>query len=820
MHQFLDELRLAARQLRTRALVSSLAILSLALGIGFNTTVFTLVDGVLHGGPPFAQPDRLVDLYLSEEGPDGYAFATFSWPDARDLRASTQSLAAVAGFQYQIAAWDDGERTRMLLGEEVTANYFAVMGLFPALGRGFRPEEEAPGAGTVMVLGHGFWQRELHGDPGVIGRHLRLSGVDFTVIGVAPPALSASTALIASEFFIPIGMHDALSERPGLEHRGHRSLLLRARLAEGVEIAQVQAELDTLARRLAAAEPQLFGDRRMSVVPTRDVVLNPGIDAPVTAVGALIMALVSMVLLIACSNIANLLLARATDRRREMAIRLALGASRFRLVRQLLTESLLVAVVGGSLGLLLAAAGVRAIVGFRPDLPLPISLHLTDINIRSLMFTLLVSLGTGILCGLAPALQGSRPALIPALKDAVPVLGRLHRRFGLRNILVVAQVAVSTILLIGAGLFVRSLQQANTIDPGFALRQGAAVSVALGLGGRRSPEEIRTLLQQIETEVAALPGVRSAATVEFLPLSLQMSSRGLMVEGQEPADSKDWPEISTTDASPGYFTTLGIQVLRGRDFQRSDAPDGARVVVVNQTFAERFWPQQEPLGKRVRFGDGPEDPWYEVIGVVANGKYQTLGEEPRPFIYRHLFQETPMVATVIAASDSNEAALLAALRKVIENHDREIPIFASLRMSEHLSLMLFPARLGAGLLTAFGLLGLVLAAAGLYGVVADSVARRTREVGIRVALGAEQSAILRLVMREGMVLVGIGLALGITLTAFGARLLVSLLYGVAPTDPVTFLGVPALLVSVALLANLLPARRALAVTPVEALRHE
>ncbi len=816
MGDLFSEVRQAFRQLVRRPGINALAILSLALGIGVNSSMFSLVNAILFDKPPLRELDRLVEVYTSDS--DRFPFATSSYPDYLSARDGISGLDGLAAFSVHLASYDEGEHTRLLFGEVVSGNFFEVLGVRPALGRNFLPEEDrTPGTHPVVILGDGFWKREMGADPDVLGRTLELNGLGLTIIGVAPQAYRGTIPGLAADYWIPMQMHDALAERPRLERRGSRSFFLKGRLAPGANLEQVQAQFDALAAGLAAEYPETNEDRTFTLVPTVDVVINPGIDDPIRAVAGLLLTVVGLVLLIACSNIANLLLARAADRRREIAVRLALGAGRGRLVRQLLLESLLLAFLGGALGLVLAVGLTRLVVSFQPPLPIPFALDL-GVDGHVLVFTLLIALGTGLACGLVPALRASRPDLVPALRDESLGVGRGHRRLGLRNVLVVVQVMLSTLLLLGAGLFLRSLGQAQSIDPGFDLRQGATAMIALGFGGRTSEAEGRVFYDQLLERAEALPGVTSAALAGHLPLGMNVESRSLEVEGRlEVRDSED-PEVDFNVISSGYLSTLGVAIPWGRDFTDRDHAQAPGVVIVNEEAARRFWPGDSALGKRVRFS--AEEPWLEVVGVTETGKYRTFGEAPRPFAYRPFLQEYSPLMTLVVRGEVEEATLLHQVRREIEALDPSAPIFDLRTLSQHLGTMLFPARMGAALLAAFGLLGLLLASLGLYGVVAYSVARRTREVGVRLAIGAGQRDVLRMVIKEGMALVVLGMALGV-LAAFGlGRLIAKWLYGVEAYDPLTFLVVIGVLSAVALLANLIPARRATRIDPMVALRYE
>lgn len=816
MRDLVQDLKFAVRQMARKPAITLFAILSLALGIGANSSIFSLVNAILFRELPAERPQELVDVYVGKQGE--FQYATSSYPDFADLRSWNSVFSEMAAINLSVATFDDGRRTELVFGEQVSGNYLRLLSVRPALGRDFLPEEDVtPGTHPVVILGHRFWQQSLAGDPGIIGKTLKLNGIHFTVIGVAPEILKGSFPGVSAAFWVPLQMGDAMDGGDSLRERGSRSLFLKARLAPGVTLERAEAEATTLAQRLRTAYPIDDEGLILSLVPSREVVLNPGLDRPIVGVAALLMGIVGLVLLIACSNIANLLLVRAAERRREVAVRIAIGASRGRLIRQLLTESVLLALVGGVIGLLFAIWTARLIVAFKPPLPIPINLDV-PLDWRVLAFNMGIALLTGILCGLAPALQSTRPEVISAIKDDTAGLGRGHRRFGLRNVLVVAQVAISALLLVGSGLFLRSLGNAQSMDPGFSLRNGMMVQLALGLGGAYDETRGRAFYARLLEHVRALPGVRSASYVEQLPLGLNIHISTIEIEGRPKPPKGEEPTLDRSGAYPGYLETMGIRLVAGRDFRESDDASAPRVALINETAARQFWPGEDPLGKRVRFGK--DSPWMSVVGVVRDGKYRTLGESPRPFLYpcsRQLY--TPFMTLVVAA-DGDEQAMLQQVRREIDSLDPNAPIFKIGTMSEHLSIMLFPARMGAALLAAFGVLGLLLAGIGLYGVVASSVARRTREVGIRMSLGAQKSDVLALMVREGMTLTATGLAIGLGLAALASRLLKGLLYGIGIHDPVTFLTVALVLGAIALVANLVPAGRAMRVEPNVALRYD
>jgi predicted permease len=815
MRDFVQDLRYAIRQMARKPGLTLFAVLSLALGIGANSSIFSLVNAILFRELPAERPQELVDVYAGKEGEMQYM--TWSYPDFADVRRWNGVFSELAAINLTIATHDDGRKTQLLFGEQVSANFFRLYGLRPALGRDFLPEEDVT-AGThpVVLLGHRFWQQKLGGDPGILGKTLKLNGQLLTVVGVAPEVFKGSFPGVSSDFWVPIHVGEAMASVSDIEERGSRSLFVKGRLKPGVSLERAQAEISGLVGRLRKAYPEDDEGLTTTLVPSRDVVLNPEIDGPIFGVAGLLMGIVGLVLLIACSNIANLLLVRAAERRREIAVRLALGASRGRLIRQLLTESILLALLGGLAGLLIALWTARLIVAFKPPLPIPLNLDV-PLDWRILAFTLGIALLTGILCGLAPALQSTRPGVVTALKDEEVSLMRRHRKLGLRNLLVVAQVATSALLLVGAGLFLRSLGNAQSIDPGFKLRKGVAVQLALELGGAYDEVEGRAFYDRLLERVRGLPGVRAASLTEHLPLGLNVHTSHVELEGRPKPRKGEELEVDRSGVVPGYFAALGIPLVAGRDFTAADRPGVQRVAIVNETAARQYWPGENPIGKRLRFG---EKEWMTVVGVAKDGKYRTLGESPRPFVYPNSLQQYSSFMTVVVATDGDEQALLERVRRELDGLDPNLPVFDLTTVSKHLSIMLFPARLGAALLAAFGALGLVLAGIGLYGVVAASVARRTREVGIRMSLGARRSDVLALVVREGMTLTGIGLAVGLGLALLASRVLSGMLYGIGTHDPLTYGVVALVLGGIALCANLIPAGRAMQVEPVVALKYE
>jgi predicted permease len=810
------DLRYAIRRLTQHPGFAIIAMLTIALGVGANSAIFSVVNAVLLRPLPVESPDRLVEIY-SQEGDEEPV--TQSYPDYLDIRARDDLFTGVAAYTVDFFNVSLGPEPEVMLGESVSADYFEILGVPAALGRSFIPgEDDAPGAPPVTVISHALWQHRFAADPAVLGQTFRIRGQPVEIIGVAPEKFKGLMVGFASELWLPLTSNQSFAAGDDLRDRGSRWLLVKGRLRPDVTVEQARAGLDVLANQLAAAYPETNADpvRRFPVIPTSDVRLHPMIDRALVPVAALLMSVVGLLLLIVCTNLANLLLARALTRRKEIAIRLAVGAGRGRLVRQLLTESVLVALLGGALGLLVAWGTLKLLIGFQPPIMLKLSLDLA-IDGRVLVFTFFVALVAGVLFGLAPALQSTRPQLTPALKDEMEAVTKKRRRFGLRGALVVLQVAVSLVLLIGAGLFVRSLIGAQSIDPGFERQQAAILTIAPTLSDY-DEAATRNLYTELRERAQALPGVRAATLASRLPLGVSINTNDLYVEGVHTPENEA-PSIDITVVSPDYFETMGIPLLRGRDFVAGDDDAAARVVIIDEAAARRFWPGENPIGKRVRLGSADGE-LREIVGVAQTTKVRTLGEDPRPYLYVPLLQRHRGIVSLVARTTGDPAAILPLLRREALVLDPNLPIMELKTMTQHLGIMLFAPRMGGILLGAFGGLAILLATIGIYGVVSYAAAQRTREVGIRVALGARPGDVVRLVIGQGMVMVGAGAAIGLVLALAGTRPLGAFLYGVEPWDPVTFLGITLLLVGVAFVAMLVPAMRAVRLDPLVALRRE
>lgn len=819
---FWHDLRLAARRLRGSPGFTAAAVLSLGLGIGASTTVFGLVDALLLRPLPVADPGTVVAVYTSDFS--GPAHGATSYPDYLAFRDSGAFDGLVA---YTMAPLGlAGEGAGRVWSEIVTGDYFTTLGIPVARGRGLTPADDRPGAPAVVVLSHALWQRAFGGDAGVAGRTVTLSGRPFTVVGVAGPGFSGLTRGLAMDLWVPMAARPALTGDPRvLENRGERGLMLLGRLREG-RPAVAQARLHALAQSLRAQYPQEWTDvrqeaRRISLLPEWQARIQPMLSGPVNAFLALLAAIVLLVLLAACANVATLFLARLVRRRREVAVRLSLGAGRGRLVRQFVCETLLVAILGGALGVALAFGAAEAVAAMRLPLPVTLTLDLRP-DLRVLGFAVGMSLLAGVALGLFPSLQASRVDVLPGLKDAGGRWGRSR----LRGAFVVSQIALSLVLLSGALLFVRGLDRAAAIDPGFDAGPVLAVPADLVLSGC---DEGRTAAyqQRLIERVSALPGVEAVALASNVHLDpLSSMRRGLAVQGYVPAADEDM-EVHSAAVGAGFFDALRLPIVRGRAFTADDRPGRPLVAIVNESFARRYFPGQDPLGRRLSTR-GDDGPFLEVVGVARDAKYATLGESPRPFFYVPFVQDFRFVqsvgsflpATVLVRTAGDPAGDAAAIRQAVQDLDATVSLSPPRPLVDLLGLSVLPTRVAGVALGAFGALGLGLAALGLSGVVAQSVAQRTREFGVRLALGAGRGHVVRLALSEGAWLVAIGAGAGLVVALALARGAAGFLYGLPPSDPLTFTVAVAVLMAVALGASFLPARRAGRVDPAASLRSE
>jgi len=812
-----NDIRYALRRMARSPGFTAVALISLSIGIGINAAVFALIQDFLFRDLPYRNADELVEVYLTQ---DVFPFSPLSYPDYLDVKEATADVFSEIGLGgFTFGQVDRGDGVGSLLGEVVSGSYFPLLGLNAAVGRTLLPEDDvSPGAHYVVMLGYHFWQREYDGDPGIVGRGIRLNGHTYTVVGVAPESYPGSVPGVPVDFMAPIAMVQQLQQGSGnpLTSRGNQSYFAKARLRHGVTLEQAQATLGNVAGTLRATYPETWDETRdFLAVPMTDVVMNPAFDRILVLSSVLALVLVGVVLLIACANLASFLLARGADRKKEIAMRLALGARRGTLVRQLLTETALLAVMGWILGLGVSVWLLRLLSGLELPLPggLTLDLALTG---KATLFGLVVTGIAGFLFGLAPALQSTNPDVAPTLKDESTGGGK-PRRFTLRKVLVSGQVAASLILLVSAGLFFRSLQAFQAEDPGFG-RDPTGLLTFVVSSERYNEEEGRVFVRGFLERLREAPGIAAAGVINNIHMNTTSTQTlDLNVDGFDPPPGRAVWEIDQAIADPAFFDAAGISIVQGRDFQDTDVPGGIDVAIVNQAMADRFWPGEEAVGKVVRRPSGQE---IVVVGVAATTKVRTIGEAPRPFIYLPYTQSYASYLTaVVRTSGRAEDALQVGFRTLREM-DPEMLVIETKTMKEHMGIMLFPARMGVILSSLFALVALSLAAIGLYGIVSYSVARRSREVGIRMSLGAEPHRVVQEIVQDGMVLVSVGAAVGLVLALVGARVLRSLLFGIGALDPVTFTGVPAVLLAIALAATYLPARRASRVDPVRALKAE
>jgi putative ABC transport system permease protein len=803
-----QDLRYGLRVLRTRPAFTIIAALALALGIGANTAIFSVVNTVLLKPLAYQDPDRLVLVW--EHVPQyGFPHNTPAPANFLDWRAQNSvfsGMAAMAGTSFNLTGGGDPLR---ITGHNVSAEIFPLLGVAPLHGRTFTPEEDKPG-NRVVVLSHGFWQRRFGGNPGIIGQTITLDGNNWTVLGVMPAGFRLLDR--TDEFWGPIAFTPQDANR-----RGSHYLQVIARLKDGVRIEQAQAEMSTIASRLEAQYPRSNSGVGAAVSSIREEFvgdLQTGLWVLFAAVG--------FVLLIACANVANLLLARAAARSREIAIRSALGANRLRIIRQMLTESILLSTFGGALGLLFAIWGVSLLAALAPN-------ELAEVRAISLdrtvlFFTLPISLGTGLVFGLAPALQASRPDLNETLKDGGRSGADGGRRSTLRSALVITEVALAVVLLTGAGLMLRSFARLQSVDPGF--RADHLLTMRTELSGEKyARNESRTnFYQQVLERVRAVPGVASAAMISFLPMTFNGGSNIVTVEGRPPVPPGQEQLGVVRTATPDYFQTMAIPLREGREFGEQDTAQSQLVAVINEMMARYLWPGENPIGKRFKFGRADStSPWLTIVGVAGSVRQFELEREAKPEIY---MPPTQMRERWLAPRDlairttTDPEAVAAAVRRAIWSVDANQPIADLQTMEEIVARSIAAVRFNMILLGAFAGIALLLAAVGIYGVMSYLAAQRTKEIGIRVALGAQVTDIVKLVARQGAVLISIGLGIGLGASFALTKLMASLLYEISASDPVTFIVIPAVLGFVALAACLVPARRAARVDPLEALRSE
>jgi len=807
MQALWQDLRYSLRSLSKNPGFTTVALLTLALGIGANVAMFSVVDAVLLRPLPFQHPERIVNVLQKQEDGNPNLFSVPDYQSWKEQNTPFEELAARQVASFSLSGRGQPER---LVGARVSKEFFAVVGVRPILGRTFLPDEDRPGGKSVVILGYGLWQRLFGGGDQVLGKEIRLSGSGCTIIGVMPPRFDVLET--GEQLWTPLQLDSA---GPTANSRGIHQLGSIARLRPGLSVSQAQAQLDTIAGVLRHGDPEGDAGRGVTILSLRDA-----LTAQVRPALLLLLGAVGFVLLLAAANVANLLLARAADRKNEIAIRISLGASSSRLIRQLLTESILLSLLGGTIALVLAYTGLRTLVAANP-VSLP-RVQEIGLNWTALLFALGMSLFAGIVFGLVPSLRASREGTDVAMKEGARGSGRMGRD---RKVLVISEMALTIVLLVAAGLSLRSLWLLLSSDPGFDSRGLLTMQVALPDGSYQSsriPRFYHSLLERLKE----LSEVQSFAIARDLPLDGANPSVPIEVEGQAPVKPDEAPRVRMRAVSSNYFQTLGIPLVGGRDFTDQDAASAPSVVVISRSLAVRFWPGQNPLGKRLKLGM-PGSTWATVVGVANDVKHIGLEFDTQATVYLSYLQvPEPMLSlvesnmTLALRSAASPTNLTAKVREALASLDADVPLSRVQTMSEIVETSLSSWRLNLMLLGSFALLALALAVVGLYGVLAHSVSRRTREIGIRMALGADRLAVLRLVLGEGLRLILAGAAIGLGAALALGRVLSSLLYGIQANDPVTFAGVTALLTVVALIACYVPAYRATRVSPMAALRYE
>ena len=816
LDSLLFNVRYAVRRMWRTPFFTATAILSLGLGIGANTAIFSLVNAVILRETPFENPEQLVDLYSAEPG---FTHGTLSYPDYLDAIEATQGVFSdISTMRLSFVQTEDEGEVQLLTGEAISGNYFEVLGIRPAIGRLIqRSDDVSPGAHPVVVLGHAYWMQRYLGDPGVVGSTLRLAGRPYTILGVTPPAYQGGIRGLIPQVYYPMAQADQLSgtSSNSLEARGQQSQFSRGRLLPGATVERAEAALEVLAADLRRDFPNNWDNSKaFALVATESVIMNPMVDRVLLPAAGVLMVVVGLVLLIACANLASFLLARAADRRKEIAVRLAMGARRRTLIGQLLTETMLLSLLGGAAGLGIAVLALSGLQGADLPLPIPISIDLS-LDGTVLGFGLLISLGAGLAFGLAPALQSTNPDVAPTLRDESAGGGRA-RGNALRSLLVIGQVATSVVLLIGAGLFLRSFQASSQIHPGFGDAPTAIVQVVTP-ADRYDAEAQHAFWVDLKSRVARMEGVQGVGLMDNILLNqLNTQYLSVRVAGVEPENGAPDHSIDYAVADATLLDAAGMELLAGRTFQASDTDESEAVAIVSEAFAQKFYGTTDVIGRTFQRTESEAT----IVGLIRDVKVRSLGEAPRPYVLIPYSQTNSSFMTILARSAQPDDALPAAIVRAAQEIDPQIMIVDAKTMDRHLGALRIGRAMGAQVIGGFALLALLLASIGLYGVVSYAVSRRAREVGIRLSLGADSSAVVWMLTRGGLRLVAVGGVVGLLMAGLMAQGLSRLIYGVPALDPVTFIGTPVLLGLVALAASWIPARRATLVSPASALRRD
>ena len=803
----IQDFRLALRRLAKTPAFTAVTIATLALAIGANTTTFSALNQFLLRPLPVERPKELVFLNHAGKG------VTLSYPNYLAFRDRNRTFDGLIAGRIAPVGLSYGDKSAYIWGYEATGNYFDVLGVRAAIGRTLTPQDDRRSSpNPVIVISYQSWQNRFAADPGIIGKKAKLNGLDYTIVGVATKGFFGTELLLSPEFWVPMAMEPQIE--PGnswLDSPGTQNIWVAGRLKPGITAQQAEADLNSIAADRARTDRFSEG---LQIRLSPPGLIGTALRGPVIGFASVLMAVAGLVLLIACVNIAAMLLARATDRRKEISIRLALGAPRWNLIRQLLTESLALSIAGALAGVVIARWILGVLGAFRMPINVPANTSL-PLDSQVLLFTILLCFLTTLLFGLAPAIQSARVDLIAALKNQV---SDKFRRVQVRDLLVGAQVALSLILLVGTVLVVRSLQRAITIDIGFNPQHAVAVAFDVSLNGY-TEDHTKAFEQRLRDRLANLPGIESMALSNWLPLGIGQSNTTVYAEGKPVTTVNQAPHAYYYNITPGYFRTMQTRLVAGRDFDERDRAESTPVAIVNQALAHRLFPNENALGKRLRRGP-TSSKWIQIVGIAQDGKYQSLNDESEPAIFWPRSQDYSSFTTIVARSALPAEDVVRTLQQIVLSLDPTLPFFQAGSLEEHLNLPLMPARIAAIMLGAFGVLAVILAATGVYGMLAYAISRRTREIGIRVAIGASKANVLALVLRRALVIVGAASVVGVALALSVGRFFAPVLYGVNPRDPATYLLALALMAAIGLIACYIPARRALGIEAAVALREE